>query len=134
MKIDKALMIPAAGAAVGTVWVVTSKSYLDTFGPIPIIGDYIPAPWNKWSTLGGILIGGVLFSVGAFTNVIKKKNARLNTFLTTFGITALVGGVLNGVLVPPAARARAPVRLAPTRAAGPLPLTQTGVPPARVLA
>jgi len=142
MKIDKGLMIPATGAAVGTVWVVTSKAYIDSnFGPMPFIGTYIPSPWNYWSTGGSIVIGGILFGLGAFTNIIKKKNATINTFLTTFGITALVGGILNGVFYAPAAGARragAGVRLAPrlaqTRAAGVAPITATGIPPARVLA
>jgi hypothetical protein len=115
------------------------KQYVDTYGPIPIIGTYIPAPWNRWSTLGNILIGGAVLGISQFTKVVKRGDIK--DFLGVYGITALVGGIMNGLFVAPIAGARmprAPIRLAPTglnaRSAQVMPYTKTGVPPAKILA
>jgi len=142
MNIDKAIMIPAAGAGVGVAYTILSKQYLDSYGNVPWIGDMLPAPWGKWSTLGGILIGGVTFGVSMFTNVVKNQGYQLYSFLTVFGFTTLIGGILNG-LFPGGTTARAGMRLAPrartfarsavARTASMAPITTTGIPAAQVL-
>lgn len=133
MKIDKTLTINGAGASVGVVWTVLSKNYIDTtFGAIPWLGTVLPYPWGNWSTGGSIIIGGVLFGLSQFTNLIR--NYTLNSFLKYFGLTALIGGLMNGLLygAAPAARMRG-LRLA--RAGGPISnLTPTGIPTAKILA
>ena len=131
------VMVNGAGAGVGVVWTVISKNYIDNnMGPIPFISDYLPHPWGYWSTTGSIIIGGVLFGLSQFSNLIRNRD--LNSFLTYFGITTLIGGVMNGILYPASARASGRTfRLAPriNRAnASMSPLTPTGVPAAKVLA
>lgn len=139
MKISRTIMTTGAGAGIGVIQTIVFKEYIDpNFGPIPGIGTVLPYPWGNWSTFGNILIGGVVFGLSQFTKVIKNKD--LNNFLTIYGISVLIGGIMNGVFpgAPAAragARARAPVRLAPRgRGATVAPLTQTGIPPVRVLA
>lgn len=140
MRLDKNTISFGAGAAVGVTQTILFKEYVDTqFGPIPIIGDYLPYPWGNWSSLGNILIGGIAFSVSQFTAAVK--NSDLKNFLGTYGLTTLVGGILNGVFpaaVPARARrlvARAaPVARAAARGASMAPITATGIPPATILA
>jgi len=144
--LDKETMIMGAGAGVGVIQTVVTKQYLDPqFGPIPVIGTMLPAPWGNWSTLGNILIGGIFFGVGAFTDVIKNKSYTVNNFLTIYGITTLVGGIMNGVFYGPTLGARARssaggIRVTP-RARAALssyarvaPGTPTGIPPGKILA
>ena len=136
MKLEretKETMIMGAGAGVGVIQTVLTKQYIDPqFGPIPYIGTMLPAPWGNWSTLGNIIIGGVFFGVGAFTDIIKNKSYTLNNFLTIYGITTLVGGVMNGVFYGPAMGARARATLAPYARVAPD--TPTGIPSVKILA
>ena len=143
MRLDRNIVTCGAGAGVGVIQTVLMKQYVDAYGPIPVVGTYIPAPWNRWSTLGNILIGGAVFGISQFTNVVKKDDVK--DFLGVYGITAIVGGIMNGLFTPVVARAgagarvaRAPIRLAPTVARSaqmaPSILTQTGIPPAKILA
>lgn len=142
MSIDKAIMIPAAGAGVGVAYTLLSKKYLDPYGNVPVIGDMMPVGWGTWSSLGGILIGGITFGVSMFTNVVKNQGYSLYSFLTVFGFTTLVGGIMNG-LFPGTTTARAGMRLTPrartyarsavARTASMAPITATGVPAVQVL-
>jgi len=146
MRFEKETMVMGAGAGVGVIQTVLTKQYVDPqFGPIPYIGTMVPAPWGNWSTLGNIIIGGIFFGLGGFTDIIKNKNYTLNSFLTIYGVTTLVGGIMNGIFYGPAlgARARAPAaraRLTTTarRALAPFarvaPDTPTGVPTGKILA
>lgn len=134
MRMSRDVMINGAGAGVGVVWTVLSKQYIDTqFGPIPFIGGMLPHPWGNWSTLGSILMGGIFFGVSQFTGVIK--NSSLNNFLTYFGLTTLIGGIMNGLFYGgTVARARAAgIRVAPRASSAVTNLTPTGVPYAKVL-
>jgi len=139
-KLDKNTISFGAGAAVGVTQTILFKEYVDTqFGPIPFVGDYLPYPWGNWSSLGNVLIGGIAFGVSQFTGAVK--NTDLKNFLGTYGLTTLVGGVLNGVFPAsaPVARARrlvarAPVARAAARTVSMAPITATGIPPATILA
>ena len=143
MRLERNVITFGAGASIGVAQTILFKEYVDpTFGPIPVISDYIPYPWGNWSTLGNILIGGVAFGVSQFTNVVKSGD--LKNFLATYGLTTLVGGVMNGVFPAPALRARAgarrlvarapAARAAVARTTSMAPITATGVPPAQILA
>lgn len=119
-KLDKETMIMGAGAGIGVIQTVVTKEYVDAnFGNFPGIGDMIPAPWGRWSTFGNILIGGICFGLSTFTGLIK--NYSIVKFLQAYGITTLVGGIVNGVFpgtVIALGRARRPaMRLAPRVAA-----------------
>lgn len=129
--IDRQTMIVGAGAGVG---VIQTIGFTKIAGPFPLIGDYIPTPWNQWSTLGNILFGGVAFGISTFTNLIKSSD--LKTFLQTYGITALIGGITWGVVLtlttPLGARGRG---LALRRPVGQMqPKTPTGIPATKILA
>jgi len=138
LKLSNEFMAMGGGAAVGTAQVIIFEKYIDpNYGTIPFIGDYVPAPWNKWSTLGNIIIGGAALAIAKFTKFGGRKNIRY--FLGTYGISTLVGGAIEGILTPgipgraramaTAARAVAPVRTfngprAPVPTGG---LTPTGI-------
>jgi len=143
-NLDKEAMIMSAGAGVGVVQVVTFKEYIDpTYGPFPGITGIIPAPWDRWSTFGNILIGGIVFAITSFTPWIANANYAANKFLQAYSVTALIGGVANGIFpgtLGARARARAPALRA--RATGAVNrraaiignLTPTGIPMNKVLA
>lgn len=136
MNINKEIMITGAGAGVGVIWTVLSKSYIDkNFGMIPYLGSALPAPWGYWSTGGSIMIGGVILALSYFTNFFKHW--ALKGFLHYFGITTLIGGIANGIFYNSAPAARAgglKLRTVP-RTAGPVSqMTPTGIPAAKVLA
>lgn len=82
------------GAGIGLTQVIATMKYADT--TIPIIGDYIPAPWNKYSTLGNIIVGGLLGLVVATGKL--KESPSLNGILLMYAITSLAGGAINGLL------------------------------------
>lgn len=149
MKLDKDIMYYGAGAGVGVIQTVLMKEYVDkNFGKFPFIGNMLPGPWGYWSTFGNILIGGIAFGLSTFTSIIKDKNESVNNFLTTYGISTLIGGIMNGLfpVAMPAARAATPrrgLRLAPRKMnynnysekmATIAPPTPTGIPPVKVLA
>ena len=95
--LDKETMAMGAGAGVGVIQTIIMKEYVDvTYGPIPGIGTSL-GEWGKWSTLGNILIGGVVFGISTFTGVIANKSYEFNKFLQMYGITALIGGIVNGI-------------------------------------
>ena len=98
---DKQTVIIGAGASVGVIQTVAFKQYVDNYGNFPLIGDMMPYPWGKWSTLGNILIGGVLFSITQFTHIIANKNYDVNSFLKIYGMTTLIGGLMNGIFPSP---------------------------------
>jgi len=140
MKVDKESLIMGAGASVGVIQTIVMKEYVDPqFGNIPYIGGMLPAPWGRWSTLGNIVIGGVFFGLSQFTRIIEDKSYAANSFLKLYGITTLVGGIMNGIFPgTAAARLSAPraggIRLTGrpvARAASTL--TPTGIPMTKVL-
>ena len=92
---DKQTVIIGAGAGVGVLQTVISKQY--DF----VLIDAIPSPWNTMASLGNILIGGVLFSITQFTNIIANKNYAVNNFLKIYGMTTLIGGLMNGIFPSP---------------------------------
>lgn len=148
-NLDKKTLIIGAGASVGLIQTVLFKQYIDPqYGKIPYIGDMLPDNWGYWSTGGNIMIGGILFAVTSFTSLISKKSAIANDFLQIYGLTTLVGGVMNGLFYtgPLSARAKAasairgaPMRLAPrmanngARIMQTAPMTPTGIPAVTVL-
>jgi hypothetical protein len=140
MYVDRQTIMIGAGAGIGIVQTFAFREYLDQY-PIPGISGVIPDPWNRWSTFGNILIGAVALGVTSFTGVLNKRNPTLNKIIWTYGLTVLLGGILNGVW-PKAMgmRARAPA-MAQTFRAAPMAMnnngiypTPTGIPYAKILA
>ena len=84
-------IVMGAGAAVGVVQTVLTRQY-DVL--IPGIGPYL-AGWGRLSTLGNILIGAVALGIPQFTNIVK--NTDIGGFLQLYGITAICGGLVNGL-------------------------------------
>jgi len=135
VKFDKEFIATGAGCGIAVIQTVLTKEYIDPqFGPIPVIGDYLPYPWGNWSTFGNILIGGIAFGLSTFTGLVDR-NYDVKKFLQVYGIGTLIGGLINGIFPTPALRARAAVapRLVAT-ANRMTPLTPTGIPAAKVLA
>jgi len=136
---DKETLMLGAGAGIGVIQTVAFKQYLDPmYGNVPYIGDMLPDPWGKISVLGNILIGGIAFGLTQFTSVVESKNYDLNQFLKIYGITTLIGGIMNGAMYGSSVSARSagyrlarPI-MATTSMAGNL--TPTGVPSAKILA
>jgi len=93
MKPDKKSLVVSAGAGLGVIQTIYTKE----LGLFPVIGDYLPPPWGKWSTIGNILIGGIVFGLTTFTNILNKSHNYINTALQVYGLTTLVGGLANGV-------------------------------------
>jgi hypothetical protein len=96
MYVDRETIKIGAGAGIGIVQTFAFREYLDQY-PIPGISGVIPDPWNRWSTFGNILIGAVALGVTSFTGVLNKRNPTLNKIIWTYGLTVLLGGILNGV-------------------------------------
>ncbi|MCX6819659.1 MAG: hypothetical protein NT129_06715, partial [Candidatus Aenigmarchaeota archaeon] len=95
--------------------------------------------WNRWSTFGNILIGAVALGVTSFTGIIDKRHSTLNKIVWAYGLTILLGGIMNGVW-PKAMGMRAVARQAQTFRAAPPAMnngiypTPTGIPYAKILA
>ena len=140
-NLDKETMAMASGASIGVIQTVVFKEYIDpTYGPFPGVSGILPAPWDRWSTFGNILIGGIVFGLTSFTSWISNKSYTANKFLQLYGITTLIGGITNGIF-PGAilgARARAPaLRATAARGVqrfGAGQLTPTGIPMNKILA
>ncbi|MCX6819658.1 MAG: hypothetical protein NT129_06710 [Candidatus Aenigmarchaeota archaeon] len=96
MYIDRQTIKIGAGAGIGIVQTFAFREYLDQY-PIPVISDFIPYPWNRWSTFGNILIGAVALGVTSFTGVLNRKNPTLNKAVFVYGLTVLLGGIFNGI-------------------------------------
>ena len=92
-NLDNKALVVSAGAGIGVIQTIWSKEW----GLFPVIGEYFGPVWGKWSTIGNILIGGIVFGVTTFTNVLAKKHKFVNTALQVYGITAVIGGFANGV-------------------------------------
>lgn len=96
--IDKETMAMGAGAGIGVIQVVVFKEYADAnWGLFPVVGEYLPIGWGNWSSFGNILIGGIAFGISTFTNLISERNEEINKFLQAYGITTLIGGIMNGI-------------------------------------
>lgn len=90
IALDKAFLIPGVGASVGTIQTILTRQY-----------DYVIVPtwmgWGNLSSLGNIIIGGVVFGIPLLTN---RLNYSLKSFLQVYGLTTLIGGIMNGLLSP----------------------------------
>lgn len=138
-NLDKETGAMAAGAGIGVIQVVTFKEYIDpTYGTIPYVDTIIPAPWNRWSTFGNIVIGGVVFAISSFTSWISNKSYIANKFLQIYGITTLIGGITNGIFPGTTAAARATTLRARATTARAISrqvqTTPTGIPMNKILA
>lgn len=92
MRINKELIANGTGCGIGVVQTVVTKQYL---GGVPFFDQFIPYPWNQWGSLGNILIGGILFAISQGTSWVR--NFEIKSFLTMYGMTTLVGGLMNGI-------------------------------------
>lgn len=86
---DKKTMAINAGAGVGIIQALATRQYDIT---IP----YLPSNWNKLSSTGNIIIGGIAFGLSAFTKILNK-NENIKNFLTIYGMSTLIGGLMNGL-------------------------------------
>jgi len=139
---DKTAAWPCAGAAIGATQLVLMDKYADTTGPIPFIGDFLPAPWNKWSTTGNMIFGGIAVFASIFTKALNKS-LRVKKTVQTYGAVTFVGGLVSGLvqmmMVPPVPlRTRIPLRAPgltrmPTPGLTIAPMTPTGIPVTTIL-
>ena len=130
---SKDVMAYGAGAGVGVVVPSVLKYYVE-----PTYGAYVPGidqtlgVWGKWGTFIPIVTGAIALVVPAFAKRLKAKGVK--PFLTMYGITSLLSGVMSGAfdsMVPiPDARARAygraPVALRPMARAAPVRMARAG--------
>ena len=82
--------IVIAGSAVGTAQTWILREYIDDKWSIEQLGN-----WGKPSVLLGIVGGGLATVVGAFVE--KVRSEELKAFLVSYGVPALVGGILSGI-------------------------------------
>ena len=68
-----------AGIGLGSVQVAITEGFIDP----------------KWHTFGNIVLGGLAVAVSQLTNLIKNEDTK--DFLTAYGFTAAIGGVVQGV-------------------------------------
>jgi len=95
LKPDKKTVTMGAGAGVALVQTFLTRKYATN---VPFIGDILPTNWGQWNTLGNILIGGVAYGLALNAKYFKKKKkADLKNFLTIYGMTLVVGGIMNGL-------------------------------------
>ena len=141
---SKDVMVYGAGAGVGVIVPSVLRYYVEPTQGAQVPGTDSLGVWGRWGTFIPIVTGAAALIVPAFMmKKPKQKNAK--SFLTMYGIVALVQGVLNGVWdsypVQPLGRARAyapaPAALrtirpvAQLRNAG---LTPTGLPQRTIVA
>lgn len=106
------VLYASVGCGTGVVTLGTLKYFIDpTFGKIPFLDQILPENFTWFSSGGAIILGGITTGLGFY---LKKYSA----LLVPYGITTLVGGLINGVLAPPIVglRTRVPTRRLPTRA------------------
>lgn len=82
-----------AGVAFGSVQLAVTRYYITD---------------PKWNTFGNIILGGIALGITQLTNLIKDKSTK--TVAMTYGFTALIGGLMNGIM-PIALRAIAGAKL-----------------------
>ncbi|MCX6665131.1 MAG: hypothetical protein NT038_03585 [Euryarchaeota archaeon] len=101
----KDMLAIAAGAGLGVVLPTVLKKYYDV--PVPVIGQYIPAPWNRTSVFIPVVAGGGSLAASFFA-----PKGTVQSFLFVFGITSLIAGVISALLpsASSAPRAAMPVR------------------------
>ena len=68
-----------AGIGLGSVQVAITEGFVDP----------------NWHTFGNIVLGGLAVAVSQLTNLIKDENTK--DFLTAYGFTAAIGGIVQGV-------------------------------------
>jgi hypothetical protein len=88
---NKETIVVGAGAGIGVAQTLISKQY-----DFVLVGA-IPSPWNTMASLGNIIIGGVFFGITQFSSLIENKSYDLNQFLKVYGMTTLIGGLMNGI-------------------------------------
>ena len=92
--VNKDNLIVATGAGVGTLSSIMMRQWADVnYGTIPGISGIIPAPWDRYSTLGNIIIGGLTFGIGTFAGL----SSNISGFLQGIGIVSLIAGLTFGV-------------------------------------
>lgn len=91
-KIDKQAMIYGAGAGLGVLQTVASREW----GVCPLIGGYLPGNWNRSGCIGNIILGALIFGISQGTKLLNK-NKKAKDFLTLYGSTILIGGLVNGI-------------------------------------
>jgi len=105
--------IVIAGATVGTAVPFLMREYIDDKWSVEQLGN-----WGKPSVLTGIITGGLATALGAFFGG-KIRSEDLRTFLVSYGVPALVEGILFGIFpkqtTTAPARARAVVTTTPMR-------------------
>lgn len=114
-KLGKDMMAYGAGAGVGVIVPQILRNYVE-----PTYGAYIPGidttlgVWGKYGTFIPILTGAIALIVPAFAKKLRKKTIK--GFMTMYGITSLVQGVMNGAFdsMQPTTRASAAYRPRPT--------------------
>jgi len=95
LKPGKKTVTMGAGAGVALVQTFLTRKFATN---VPFIGDILPTNWGQWNTLGNILIGGVAYGLALNAKYFKKKKkADLKNFLTIYGMTLVVGGIMNGL-------------------------------------
>ena len=103
------VMLTAVGAAAGIAQTFVTKNNIDAIAPpIPYVSNTLGA-WGQYSTFANIVIGGIATGLSATNKVIKQDSAR--NFLIGYGVTTLLGGILNGVYASGAGSGSIPFRM-----------------------
>jgi len=86
--------ISVSGIGVGVI----QNQISNQWGYFPVLGGWLPSPWNGWSSIGGIITGGVAFWLAQYAKFLKgKQHLELKIFLYYYGITTILGGIVNGI-------------------------------------
>jgi len=79
------------GAGVGVAQTIITEQY-------DMVIPYLPSNFNKLSNAGNVIIGGLVFGISYFTTLVRSKSIPLYEFLTVYGFTTLIGGLINTFL------------------------------------
>lgn len=78
-----------AGIGIGSIQIAIFKSQVT------------PLTW-KWCAFGNIIAGGIALGLVTVTNIVRNESIKL--FLTCYGWTAIIGGIIYGLTESPAMR------------------------------
>lgn len=142
---SKDVMVYGAGAGVGVIVPSVLRYYVEPTQGAQIPGTEALGVFGRWGTFIPIVTGAVALIAPALMKKAKQKNAK--SFLTMYGVVALLQGILNGVWdsypqgLRAGGRARAygpaPVAMRPIRPVAQLRrsgLTPTGLPQTTIVA
>jgi hypothetical protein len=105
----KDMIAYGAGAGVGIVVPALLQNYVEpTYGPYVPGVDTMLGVWGKWGTFIPIVTGAVALLLPRFAKKLKKKGTK--NFLTMYGITSLIVGVVRGAFDQTTVGARAYAR------------------------